>query len=221
MYAVSTPSHRKPPHLRRGLVHQVPHARAKPAHPAARRLNVLQQRAERRKLRVAPAPRRRAAVDPVCVRRAAQVLVQARERAVLAVAEDALVRAAIPRALRRPVLRLGAREVGAVGVLDEPAGVGDDVVAVSFGGVFVDEMARRARGAGSGLQVKEQMRAFDKGFGAAAPWALDAPGSVDGGLQVHAKAVLVHERTATWFAEPVPGVHVLVLFLLVAKELRK
>lgn len=102
---------------------------------------MLQQRAERRILGVAPIAGRRAAVDLVRVRRALQVLVQARKLRELFVTQGTLVSASVERVLGRPALDRCRLRVRPVGVLDELPAIRDDVLSVGLDGVFVDEVA--------------------------------------------------------------------------------
>lgn len=125
-----------------------------PAHPTARNLDMLHQRAQCAKLRGAPARCRRAPVDLVGMHRALQVLVQARELPERAVAQHALVRAAVPRLGRRPFLDY-ARGVGPAGACEQARGVCDDARAVPGDDGAVDGLPGHTRGACAGLEVEE------------------------------------------------------------------
>lgn len=167
-----------------------PHA----AHPA---LDMLHKPTKRPKLLATAVDERRTLVYPVRVRGAAEVRVERVEGAVRAVAQHALVRAAVPRRGGRPAVDNrggGRRGVRAVGPGDEPARVGDHVRGVALHGVAVDVRACDAGRARAALPMEHQVRMRDECAAAVASGARVRAWLVHGGPQVRVELALALEE---------------------------
>ena len=115
--------------------------------------------------------RLRTLVYLVLVARALQVTVEPCERLELGVAQEALVRLPVPRALRRP-RRLGRGRLEVAQWPSEQAlGVRDVVSLVRADDEAVEFLACHAGRAGPRFDVKHKRTARDEGAIAATPWA--------------------------------------------------
>lgn len=129
---------------------------------------MLTQPTERDKLRATV--RLRTPVYLVLVARALQVLVEPLERLELGVAQEALVRLPVPRALRRP-RHLGRRRLEvAQRPGEQTIWVRDVVTLVGADDEPVEFLARHAGRAGPRFDVKHERTVRDEGAFAAATW---------------------------------------------------
>ena len=156
---------------------------------------MLHEPAEGPELNAAPVEYARALVDAVRMRGAAQVRVEGGEEAELAVAQHALVRVAVERALGRPLVLHGGVAAGvlAVAALDEPPRVGDDAPAVRPDRGAVHRLARHARAARPALPVRDEVRVGDEAAAAVASGAHVRAGLVDRRAQVVVEVALARE----------------------------
>lgn len=161
------------------------HLRPKATHFTPLALDVLQERAQRLELLPAPVPRVRAPIDLIGVRRAPEVRIERGERGKSPVAEVALVRVPIPRAVGRPLVR-DARD-RAAGARNHPRGVRDDPAPVELPDELVDHGTRHARVARPGLEVQNERGGGDEGARAA------FHGADDGALAVYGRVLVLAE----------------------------
>ena len=116
-------------------------------------LDMLHKGAQCAKVGVASVERPRAAIDLVRMSRAREVLIQRVEAREGAVAQDALVRVPVERALCGVELQRGRRKPRTVRT-NEFLRVGDDTSLIHVDGNFVNHVPRYARGTRAGLEVE-------------------------------------------------------------------
>lgn len=166
---------------------------------------MLHQRTQRPKRLRTAVVHARTLEDLVRMRGALQVRVQRRQLRELSVAQHTLERAPVPRLRRRPlVLDVPApRRIRPVGLLDEPAGVGDDVPLVYPHHELRQLPSGHARRTRPALAVQDEVGPGAEGSAAVEPWADRRAGLV--GAQVVLEVVRVLEHTL--------ALHTVVVFL--------
>jgi len=140
------PLHRKHIKAPRQAVHQVADS-SEPSHATGPTLDMLTQRTERDKRSTAIRPW--APVDPLLVARALQVSVEPRERFEREVAQEALVRRPIPRAMCCPRPRRGWWLVMTLWPNEQLPGVRNVVVPIGTNDETIELLARHVRRAGA------------------------------------------------------------------------
>lgn len=181
-------------HVARQVSKIILHLPIEPADIAHLTLDVLAQRAKRLKLRATSRVAARAAVHLIFVRRAREVLVERVERTGLAVAQEALVHAPVPRALRSP-RRNGSRP--ALAVRNHGGWIRDDVLSVVLRSDPVNLVARDTRRTRSRFPVRNECGSVDEHLVALLPRALHGRMLMDLGAEVLLQVVVVLEETAT------------------------
>ena len=181
-------------HVARQVSKIILHLPIEPADIAHLTLDVLAQRAKRLKLRATSRVAARAAVRLIFVRRVREVLVERVERTGLAVAQEALVHASVPRALRSP-RRNGSRP--ALAVRNHAGWIRDDVLSVVLRSDPVNLVARDTRRTRSGFPVRNECGSVDEHLVALLPRALHGRMLMDLGAEVLLQVVVVLEETAT------------------------
>ena len=190
--------------------HTIHHVADSSEHPHATgpALDVLTQPAERDKL--GGAVRLWAPIYLVLVARALQVLIEPRERVERGVAQETLVRLAVPRALGRPRFHGHGRLVMAQRARKQAVGVRDVVVRVRADDEAVELLAGHAGRTGSRLEMEDERGGRDEGLGAAAAGAAQVGGPMQLRVEVVPEVVLVLEGP---LAVRAVGVFLAVVFL--------